>query len=80
MNNSTMELMQDLKTYKAIVRVMDENKKGYLERISTLEVELNSFKSVGRASQMPGSSGFTMACFCTKDVPVDCDVYIKGDM
>lgn len=74
------ELMQDLKTYKVIVRVMDENKKGYLERIASLEAELNCFKSVGRASKLPGSEGFTLSYFYIKDVPVGCDLYIKGEM
>jgi hypothetical protein len=32
--------------------------------------------SVGQASQMPGASGFTMACFNASDVPVGTDLYV----
>lgn len=37
MNETTFELLADLKSMKAIIRVMDENKKSYLERIASLE-------------------------------------------
>lgn len=64
---------------KSITESVRESVVGYLERIAFLEAELNCFKSVGRASQLPGASGFTTACFYAKDVPIDCDVYIKGE-